>query len=85
MVTEVSVTIISKLDLREPQSPTFAPRNNIVVLSEEPGLGVTLDLGRVDQYRKLLAERGPPNQYFESDAPGIFAAGRTPHRAKLRS
>ena len=50
----------------------FAPKNNTVRLPDGPGLGVTLDRDKLEHCRKLLIERGPPNKYFDPDAPGVM-------------
>ncbi len=48
----------------------FSPRDNHLDLPTAPGLGVTLDPGRLAFAARLLAERGLPNKYLDPGAPG---------------
>lgn len=49
----------------------FCPKANHLSLPDGPGLGVTLDQGRLAYCANLLRERGVPDKYHDPDAPGI--------------
>ncbi|MGQ0567477.1 MAG: mandelate racemase/muconate lactonizing enzyme family protein [Gemmobacter sp.] len=50
----------------------FVPKGNHLALPEGPGLGVTLDQGRLAYCARLLQDRGVPNKYHDPDAPGMM-------------
>jgi glucarate dehydratase len=50
----------------------FAPQNNVISLPSGPGLGVTLDAGRLAYAARLLVERGLPNKYHDPANPGVL-------------
>ncbi len=50
----------------------FAPRDDHVDLPSGPGLGVTLDAGRLAHLAGLLRERGVPDKYRDPERPGTM-------------
>ena len=50
----------------------FSPRNNHIAVPTGPGLGVTLDRGRLAHCAALLRDRGVPNKYHDPTRPGIM-------------
>jgi glucarate dehydratase len=50
----------------------FKPRNNVVAVPTGPGIGVTLDRGKLAHCHKLFVEHGPYNKFHDPDRPGIF-------------
>ena len=50
----------------------FAPQNNMIALPSGPGLGVTLDRGKLAYAATLLQERGLPDKYHDPANPGIM-------------
>jgi glucarate dehydratase len=50
----------------------FNPKNNIVVVPEGPGLGVTLSPPRLKRCHERFLQEGPYNYFRDPDAPGEY-------------
>jgi glucarate dehydratase len=50
----------------------FRPRNNLVVVPEGPGLGVTLSRDRLAFCRRLFLDEGPYDKFHDPDRPGVL-------------
>ncbi len=50
----------------------FSPKDNHLALPDGPGLGVTLDRGKLAHCAELLRRRGLPDKYRDPDAPGVM-------------
>jgi len=50
----------------------FSPRNNVVLVPEGPGLGVTLSQEKLAACHSDFVERGPRNKYHDASKPGTY-------------
>ncbi|MDQ0395816.1 mandelate racemase/muconate lactonizing enzyme family protein [Labrys monachus] len=50
----------------------FRPRDNLVMVPEGPGLGVTLSPDRLRHCHRLFLDQGPYDKYHDPDRPGVF-------------
>ena len=50
----------------------FRPRDNVVMVPEAPGLGVTLAADRLRHCHELFLRDGPMNKYYDADAHGAY-------------
>jgi glucarate dehydratase len=50
----------------------FRPRNNVVAVPEQPGIGVTLDAAKLAYCHQLFVDHGAYNKFHDPDRPGVF-------------
>jgi glucarate dehydratase len=50
----------------------FRPRNNVLPVPTGPGIGVTLDPGKLAHCHRLFVDQGPYNKFHDPDRPGVF-------------